>query len=60
MSGDIEMPIASTVVMHRGHIAVIIPKKSAEKIGLHTGDSVKVFLNSMNSVMVEKVACSPK
>lgn len=54
------MPIASTVVMHRGHIAVIIPKKSAEKIGLHTGDSVKVFLNSMNSVMVEKVACSPK
>lgn len=49
------MPKSSTVVMHRGHIAVIIPKKSAEKIGLKTGDNVKVFLNSLSDVRVEKI-----
>jgi hypothetical protein len=54
------MPRKSTVVLHRGHIAVIIPKQSAKKIDLKAGDSVKVALNSMNSVMVEKVACLPK
>lgn len=49
------MPRKSTVVLHRGHIAIIIPKKSAERIGLHAGDDVKVFLNSLNGVRVEKV-----
>jgi antitoxin component of MazEF toxin-antitoxin module len=55
MSGDVEMPRKSTAVTHRGHIAVIIPKKLSERIGLHTGDDVKVFLNSLNGVRVEKV-----
>jgi hypothetical protein len=49
------MPRSSKAVMHRGHVAVIIPKKLYERIGLHAGDDVKVFLNSLNGVRVEKV-----
>lgn len=49
------MPRKSKSIMYHGHIAVIIPKKSAERIGLQAGDSVKVSLNSLNSVRLEKI-----
>ena len=56
MPEDVEMPRESTAVIHHGQIAVIIPKKSADRIGLEAGDSVKVFLNSLTGVRVEKVS----
>jgi|GEM_PF-2131254 len=49
------MPRKSKAFRHHGGIAVTIPKKSAERIGLEAGDDVKVSLNSLNGVRVEKV-----
>lgn len=50
-----EMPRKSHAFKYHGGIAVVIPEKSANKIGLEAGDAVKVSLNSLSSVRVEKV-----
>ena len=40
---------------HKGHIAVFIPIKSAEKIGLVPGCDIRVLINSKDEVRVRRV-----
>lgn len=48
------MPRKSKAFRHHGGVAVIIPKKSAERIGLNVGDVVTVMLNSNDEVRIKR------
>ncbi len=50
------MPRKSKAFQYHGGVAVIIPKKLADRIGLRKGDEVKVFFDASNEVRVRRVS----